>query len=366
MDALQTTHQGSIVLLNNLWTQQRDLPAVPVTITDARGPQFLLSDKPEYFYAGNGIALQEEVKPGVVRLYIYHVPQPDAGPKTISAVIQNLGSKPMRLRFLRYAFPKPGKDYHKIGKTGLIDFFQSKPENSIRTVAANARAIIDPRLDAASVTTDQLAHGFYEFEIDQPARISVFQRDPGQSSLELIDTLPKLSRDVPGHDANGAGRGLFTKSDFNVSGRDGFVINTTNGPTRLVLADGRSDRYILGHDSIAQLDSVRDSGNYGVIYRIRLKWRSDDGRGLALLMTRPVRSGQFCRTQAGAVRVNPGVWPGGTVAVPADQVSYGDPGEMVIIQKFPAPPNGSIGEIEITYSPPGASCIPTPIVLAPY
>src|SRR5580700_1967214 len=92
-EPLQNARRGGIVVLKDLWTRQRDLPTVPVEISDAHGPQLLLSDKPEYLYAGDGITLQEAVKPGIVRLYIYHVPQPDAGPKTISAVIRNLGNK---------------------------------------------------------------------------------------------------------------------------------------------------------------------------------------------------------------------------------------------------------------------------------
>ena len=365
-ETLQTAPQGGVILFKELWARQRDLPALPVTISDGHGPQFLFSDKPEYFYAGNGIALEENVKPGLVRLYLYHVPEPDAGPKTISAVIQNLGRETMKLRFLRYAFPAPGKNYQKIGKTGLIDFFNSQPEKTSRRIPPGARAVLDPRLDATTVATDELAHGFYEFEINQPARVTVFQRDPNQRSVEVIDALPKLPRENPGRSADGAGRGLFLASDFKVTGENGFVLDTTGGPMRLSLADGKRDPYILGYDSLANLGSVRDSGNYGVMYRIRLKWRSDDGRGLALLMTRSGGTNVYCSGQAGAVQVSRGVWPGGTVAIPTGRVSYGAPGEMVVIQRFPPPPKGRTGEIEITYSPPGASCIPTPMLLVPY
>jgi hypothetical protein len=364
--ALQTARQGAVVLLNGLWAHQREFPAVPLKISDAHGPQLLLSDKPEYVYAGNGIMLQEDVKPGAVRLYLYHVPQPHAGPKTISAVIQNLGSNAMTFCFLHYAFPEPGKNYQKIAKTGLIDFFSSKPESSSRSIPPGARTVIDPRLDATTVTTDDLVHGFYEFEINQSARITVFQRDPNQSSLDVIDKLAKLPRENSGHSADGAGRGLFLTSDLNVTGENGFVLNTTNGPMRLLLADGRRDRYILGRDSMDRLDSVRDSGNYGVIYRIHLSWRSDDGRGMALLITRPVGAGRHCSVQSGTVQVSGGAWPAGTVAVPADKVSYGAEGEMVILQRFPPPSAGSTGDIEILYSPPGASCMPTPMLLVPY
>jgi hypothetical protein len=294
------------------------------------------------------------------------VPEPGAGPKTISAVIQNLGKRTLKLRMLRRALPAPGKNYHLIGKTGLIDFFNSKREKSSRRIPPGESAIIDPQLDATTATTDQLVHGFYEFEVSQPARITVFQRDRNQSSVAALDSLPKLPREVPGRVANGAGRGLFRTSDYKVAGRTNSVFDTAGGPMRLSLADGRNDRYITGRDSIANLESVTNSGNYGVLYRVRLKWRSSDGRGLALLMTKRGGNSDYCGAQAGAVQVSKGAWPGGTVAIPTGQIFYGNPGEMVIIQKFPPPRKGRTSEIEITYSPPGASCIPTPMLFVPY
>ena len=67
------------------------------------------------------------------------------------------------------------------------------------------------------------------------------------------------------------------------------------------------------------------------------------------------------------MQVNDGVWPGGTVAIPTDRVSYGEtPGEMVLIRKnFRPLYKGWTRTLEITYSPPGASCIPTPMLLVP-
>lgn len=357
--------QGSVVRLDELWSRQRELPSVPLQISEAHGPQLLLSDKPEYFYTGDGIALQEEVKPGVVRLYVYHVPDPAHGPKTISAVIENLGAKPMKLRFLHYALPAPGRDYHRIGKEGLMEFFNSKQEKAARKIPIGGRAVIDPKLDEMTVSGDELAHGFYEFEIDQQARVSTFEREPGMSSVEAIDKLPKLPLNLPGRRGNGAGRGLFSGSDFDVTAENGLVVDTAKGPMRLVVADGRRDRWVTGRDDISGTESVRDSGNYGAMYRIRLKRSSSDGRGLALLMTNR-GYGEWCGGQAGAVKVSRGCWPGGVVAVPTGRVEYGKPGEMVIIQKFPPLPKGRTEMIEIVYSPPGASCIPTPMLLVPY
>src|SRR5262245_40356284 len=81
---LRTARPGEVVRLDAFLKDRPGLRRVPIQIADAHGPQFLLSDRPEYFLTGNGIALQEEVKPGAVRLYVYHVPEPTGTPKVIS------------------------------------------------------------------------------------------------------------------------------------------------------------------------------------------------------------------------------------------------------------------------------------------
>lgn len=358
--------QGRVVTLSNLWSSQHDLPQVPLKISDAHGPQLLLSDKPEYFYTGNGISLQELVQPGTVRLYIYHVPEPTNGLKVISAVIENHGKKTLKFRFLRRAFPKPSRDYYLVGKTGLAQFYDARPEKTFRHIPPGGRMVIDPDMDRTRVTTGQLVHGFYEFEINQPASVTVFERNPDESSVEVIDRLPRLPRNLPGHEGSGAGRGIFLSSDFDVTCEKGFVLDTARGPMQLVLADGKRDPYVRGRDDLELLDSVRDSGNYGVLYHIKLKHSSSDRRGLALLITKSEQGGQWCALQSGAVRVSCGEWPAGTVQIPTGRVAYGKPGEMVLIQKFPPAHPGWTDTIDILYSPPGASCIPTPMLLIPY
>src|SRR5690606_32651141 len=109
---------------------------------------------------------------------VYHVPEPTGIPKVITAMIENLGDEPMNLRFHRASFPKPSGRYHEIAKSALADFFERKPGPPARRIAPGERVAVDPKMDAAVVRKDQLVHGFYEFEIDQPARITTLQRNP--------------------------------------------------------------------------------------------------------------------------------------------------------------------------------------------
>ncbi len=364
---LVQAHPGQIVLVEGLDLGEESIPVIQVARVDAGGPQFLVSDKPEYFRTGDGIAMQERIEPGRVRLYTYHVPEPTDAKKTITAVIENIGDKPMNFRFLRYAFPRPGKDYHQIGKAGLIDYFGGQAPSDTRILKPGMRMAIDPAMDRTVVGRDDLVHGFYEFEIDQPAVVTVLQRDPDADSAEAVDRLEKLPRVLPGQNPSGAGRGLFQLSDFEVAPlEEGFVLDTADGPQQIIVADGNRDAWIVGRDSIAGLEEAPLKGNYGVMYRIKLNYTSSDGKGVALLVYNSRSGGKWCSKQALALQVNEGEFPGGTVAAPSDQVRYGGPPEAVLIQRFPPLAEGEIGTMEILFSPPGASCLPVPLLFVPY
>jgi len=361
---LSSARQGALLRLDALAESRRNLPRIPITLSAEPGPQFLLSDKPEYFLNGNGIALQEAVRPGLVRLYLYHVPTPTNGPRTITAALENLGPRTLNLRFLRQASLPPGTDYPRIVKSALLDFFTSTADPTPRQLVSGQSLPLVAALDSASATKDQLVHGFYEFEVDQPARVTVLQRDPAQSTVEALAGLPRLISAPPGKPSgSGAGRGLFPGCNFSVTA-PGYVLDTTNGPVQLLLADGRDEPWIRGYDHIDAAEA-RDVGNYGVLYHVRLTRSSSDGRALALLLGKLGTSSRWCGQLAAVVQISPGIYPGGTVALPGDQTALSHPGEFALVQKFGPLPRGQTETLELTYSPPGAACIPTPFVFLP-
>jgi hypothetical protein len=363
---LRAAKPGAVVQLPEFLKRRPDLPHLGVTVTPDVSPQFLFSDKPEYFHTGNGVALQEEVKPGMVRLYLYHVPTPSDDRKTITVVIENLGGKPMKLTVRAQATPSPSRDYHQVAKTALAQFLKSKPQTPSRTIPPKARVPLDALLDGRTAGRDELVHAIYEFQVSEPARVTVLQRDPEQKSIVVLDSLPKLPQVLPGHEAgNGAGRGLFSTSDFLVVPQPGFVLDTANGPGQLILADGKRDPWMRGHDGLDGKDA-RNVGNYGALYRLRLKRTGSDGRGWALLLCQIPGQGQWCGKIGAVVKVNAGASPGGVIMLPSDRVVFGGAEEAVLIQRFPPVPKGETDVIELTYSPPGACCLPTPLVFVPY
>jgi hypothetical protein len=264
-------------------------------------------------------------------------------------------------RFTHYALARPGTDYAVMGVEGLMQYFTGQGLPPPFSVAPLGRIVLDQKLDETVAADPTLVHALYEFDLDGPARVCVLQRNPNQSSTQMAGELPPLPRT----DHSGAGRGLFPNADFAVTNADGSVIDTTQGVQRLVLADGASDRWVLGTDALSDYRTVTNKGSYGVMYHISLAYTSSDGRSLAILIGAPGgRRGSESRPMA-AVKISGGIWPGGWVAL-----STGEPirrrGAAAVIQVLPPPSRGTTNVLEMIYSPPGGSSLPTPVFFAPF
>lgn len=359
-NAILRTKQGSIVELPDLLTEK--IPDIAYRKVVMPGPQYLIADDPEYIRVPEGIALQESVQPGAVRLYVYNVngvKEPAKIDRRITAVIRNTGKEVMHIRMLKYASQKPSANYYQIGKQGLADYFASKPQRRIRTVKPGQAIAIDEQLEKNVVKYNELVHGFYEFVIDQPGEISVIQTD-----LETTgpDALKRIANIIPPKGQN-AGRGVFGVSNYRVI--TDSVYDTKNGTMEIVLADGNKDPWVegkmQGRPGVARL-----AGNYGVMYEIEMKWKSGDGKGLALV-TWNARSGnnQWCAGMANTMIVSKGKFDEGIIQLPSDRLVTKAAPEAVLIQVFKPAANGEEQTIRLTYSPPGASCLPTPLVFIP-
>src|SRR5690606_31587353 len=92
----------------------------------------------------------------------------------------------------------------------LKGYFESKPEKAGRTVAPGGALPIDPAMEATIVNYNDLVHGFYEFVIDQPARITVLQTDPETPGAEAVKRIDGV---IPSPRGN-AGRGVFGVSNY--------------------------------------------------------------------------------------------------------------------------------------------------------
>jgi hypothetical protein len=358
--------QGSFVPIPELARGRQQLPIISVTTSALRDAQLLFSDLPEYLGQSNGVAMMEDLTAGNYRLYVYHVPGSKDLLKTVSVVVQNLGKKRLHVRFVHYAFPRPGVDYAAMGVAGLMEFFTGHVLPPSLSIAPGARKVLDWNLDKTAAADPQLVHALYEFRINQPARIAVLQRDTNQASTAVLDLLPKLPRQLPGEKSSGAGRGIFRTADIAVTNRDGLCIDSADGVQRLVLADGRHEPWVTGFDALAGNMAVTNKGSYGVIYHVRLAYRSSDGRAMAVLVGAPGRRSSGETRPMAALKVSDGIWKGGWLAIAASRAASRERGTMALAQKLAPPRAGKINYVEMIYSPPGGSSLPTPIFFAPF
>jgi hypothetical protein len=357
--AILNTKQGSIVDLGGFLTEK--IPSIEYLKVVIPGPQFLISDDPEYIRVPEAAALKEAVQPGAVRLYVYNVngiKTPEKIGRKITAVIKNTGTSTMSIRMLKYSSQKPSTNYFQIGKQGLADYFASKPENKVRKVKPGKAIAIDEKMEKNILKYDELAHGFYEFVIDQPAEITVIQTDPktpGPKALERITAVHPSSH-------TNAGRGLFGTSNYLIMTKDTF--DTRNEPAAIVVADGDKDPWIVGKETGINLS--KNAGNYGVMYTIEMKWKSTNNKGLALV-TWNSRSAdnKWCGGMANTMVVSDGKFKEGIIKLPSDRLHTKGAPEAILIQVFPPAKNGEVQTIKMTYSPPGASCLPTPLIFIP-
>jgi hypothetical protein len=155
---------------------------------------------------------------------------------------------------------------------------------------------------------------------------------------------------------------MFGISNYLVVAQDTF--RTSNPASSLIVADGRADPWICGIDgSTGRIMSL--AGNYGVIYNIEVKWESRDGKGLALVTWNALSGGKWCGGMANVIKVSKGKFTDGLIQLPSDKlITKGYP-EALLIQVFLPDPNNKIQTIRMTYTPPGASCLPIPLVFIP-
>lgn len=358
--AVMQTKQGSVVTLTNFLSEK--IPSINYQKIVLPGPQFIISDDPEYISVMEGAVLQEAVQPGAVRLYVYNVngvKDPAKVARKITALIKNTGTQKMSIRMLHYASQKPSSNYYQIGKQGLADFFASVPDNFVRTVKPGEAIAIDEKLEKNIVGYDELVHGFYEFVIDQPGEVTILQTAPGTKGTEALKRIKKVE---PSSHTN-AGRGMFGVSNYKIIADT--VLDTKNGAMALVVADGEKDPWVLGEDGSRGVQARLD-GNYGVMYHMEVKWKSTDGRGLALV-TWNSRSGnsQWCGGMATSIKVSKGKFKEGIVQLPSDRLITNAAPEAVLAQVFLPEPGKQEQTIKITFSPPGASCLPVPLIFVP-
>jgi len=360
-DVLNNAQQGEIVSLP--WFFSNKMGVVSYDKVSLRSPQLVFSDDPEYIIDTEAVVLEEAIKPGSIRVYLYNVNgvvKPQKMPRKIVAMLKNTSNKIMHFKMLKHSTQMPSSNYFLVGKQGLADYFASKADDNIMTLKPGEAVPLDPKLDSLVANYNDLVHGIYEFSIDQPGEVVIFQTSP---EANIMDALKRIHYVVPPKHLE-AGRGLFDTCNFKITSSK--VLDTKDGSKILTIADGIFDPWVRGIEGTTKTPVTLD-GNYGVMYTIKLKWKSSDGRGLALVTWCPqAGKAQWCNGMANTVVVSAGKFKGGIVELPVNKLVVGGVPDVILIQVFKPSKKGEVQTIKLIYSPPGASCLPTPLGFIPF
>lgn len=356
--ALLKAEAGQLVPLPGYISQE--FPNIAYDKMVLPSPQYIISDDPEYIRIPEAIAMKEKVAPGAVRLYIYNVngveePKID---RMITAIIENQGDQPMHLRMLKYSSQAPTTNYYKAGKEGLADYFASKGKEKVIVIQPGEAAPIDQKLEGQIVKYNELVHGFYDFVIDQPGEVSIIQTSPTTPGPEALKTIDNV---LPPSSHSGAGRGMFGISNYSIKNKT--IKDTKDGPFQLIVADGQNDPWVRGVESLTG-NNAELAGNYGVLYHTEITWKSSDGRALALVTWNPRSANRWCKGLAASIVIKTADSEK-IVQIPSNQLVIRAAPEAAVIYVFPPASDGEQQTIEFTYSPPGASCLPMPLVFIP-
>jgi hypothetical protein len=101
------------------------------------------------------------------------------------------------------------------------------------------------------------------------------------------------------------------------------------------------------------------------MYDIEVNWESADGKGLALVTWNVNSKAKYCGGMTNVMKGSKGKFSEGFIQLPSDKlITEGYP-EALLVQLFLPDPNNKVQVIRLTYTPPGASCLPIPLVFIP-
>jgi hypothetical protein len=121
---------------------------------------------------------------------------------------------------------------------------------------------------------------------------------------------------------------------------------------------------VIGKEGVSGKEA-KLAGNYGVMYHVNLQWKSTDGKGLALVTWNSRTDNKWCSGMANSILIKHDYQPHEIVSIPKEQLTTRGYPEGVLVQIFKPNPSKEIQTLKFTYSPPGASCLPTPLIFIP-
>ena len=245
------------------------LPPSLVSQTDT----LLLSDSPEYVGPVGGTLSAGTIN-GNGRIYFYHVNEMDL-PHKIAIVLENQTAYPTSVHVMRQLKSVATPDYFAAGRDlsrkdleqPLNESPDARPLYSL-SIPPQGRQLIFSDLENTPVNRDALFTGIVDIKTEGPIFARVMMLPMGMDPVDASHWVKNLPIDEIQL------RGTYTGAKRNMEVTTPF--DTALGGAFVEIGNDREDTFINGVDEMQNKVFVRDRGNYGVSYTIKIPTKGNE------------------------------------------------------------------------------------------
>ena len=245
------------------------LPPTLVSETDT----LLLSDSPEYVGPVGGTLSAGTIN-GNGRIYFYHVNEMDQ-PHKIAIVLENQTAYPNTVHVMRQLKSVATPDYFAAGRDlsrkdleqPLNESPNARPLYSL-SIPPQGRKLIFSDLENTPVYKDALFTGIVDIKTEAPVFARVMMLPMGIDAVDASHWAKNLPIDEIQL------RGTYTGSKRSMEVTTPF--DTTLGGAFVEIGNDREDMFINGVDEMQNKAFVRDRGNYGVSYTLKIPTKGNE------------------------------------------------------------------------------------------
>lgn len=245
------------------------LPPSLVSQTDT----LLLSDSPEYVGPVGGTLSAGTIN-GNGRIYFYHVNEMDQ-PHKIAIVLENQTAYPNTVHVMRQLKSVATPDYFTAGRdlswkdleNPLDESPNARPLYSL-SIPPQGRQLIFSDLENTPVYQDALFTGIVDIKTEAPIFARVMMLPMGMDAVDASHWAKNLPIDEIQL------RGTYTGAKRSMEVTTPF--DTTLGGAFVEIGNDREDAFINGVDEMQNKAFVRDRGNYGVSYTLKIPTKGNE------------------------------------------------------------------------------------------
>ena len=261
-----TGHAASDIDLNSIgYFSFTPLPAE----LQAQKDTLLLSDSPEYVGPVGGVLSAGSIN-GKGRIYFYHVNEM-AEPHKIAIILENTGNEPNGIAVFRELKSIATSDYFAAGRDlSRKELEQPLTDKSLYSfvMPPKSRQLVFTDLEHSPIPKDALFTGIVDLQTSAPVFARVMMIPMNLNSIESSYWVNNLPID------HVRLRGTFTGAEREMAVTKEY--NTTLGGAYVELGNDREDRFVEGVDELDNKAYVKDAGNYGISYTVKIPTSGED------------------------------------------------------------------------------------------